>query len=169
MIQKVFAEKPGQFDPRKYLGSARQSGLFYDELQDRIGICQEFDRRVSRHRTGSIAACWLTDHAIATSNELFAVNTQTGMSPMLFNSQWIPARFVPATGQRLLLGKDKPRRFAIIEITFKPRPNHPPSQLAQGNQRSRTLPNPRRQARKLNPNDPMRYKWAQASARSSAG
>jgi len=102
--------------------------LFYDDLQDRVGVCYGAQKRVVRHRAGSIAACWLSDDAIAlaTADQLFAVNTRTGMSLMLFNGSWIPSRYAPATRRLLLLGQDSPRRFSIVEVVFKPRVSESP-------------------------------------------
>ncbi len=105
------------------LSPDRRSFLAYDPQQERITACHVGDRRVARHRQGSIAACWLTSEAIAlaTSEWVFVVNTATGMSPGLFNGQWIPCRYVPAARRLLLLGKDSARRFSIVEVVFKPR------------------------------------------------
>lgn len=98
--------------------------LFYDTVQDRMSVLHLSEKRVLRHRTGSIAACWLADDAIAlaTSEALFAVNTETGLSPQLLNGSWLPVRYVPETRRLILFGKDRPGRFAIVEITFRTRP-----------------------------------------------
>ena len=98
-----------------------RSLVFYDPLQDRICIYHASDRRVVRHRSGSIAACWLSKDAVAlaTDRGVFAVNTVTGLSPALFDGTWIPARYVPATRRLLLLGRDSAVRFSIVEVVFK--------------------------------------------------
>jgi hypothetical protein len=108
------------------LSPDRRSWLYYDGGQNRICLYQTEERRLSRHRTGSIAACWLASDAIALATEeyLFSVNITTGMSPMLFNGQWIPCRYLPASHRLLLLGNDGPqrfsRRFSIVEVVFNP-------------------------------------------------
>ena len=98
-----------------------RSLMFYDPLQDRICIYHASDRRVVRHRSGSIAACWLSGDAVAlaTDRGVFAVNTVTGLSPALFDGTWLPAQYVPAARRLLLLGKDNAARFSIVEVVFK--------------------------------------------------
>jgi len=103
------------------LGPDGRSLMFYDPLQDRICIYHASDRRVMRHRPGSIAGCWLTAEAIAlaTDRAVLTVNTITGLSPTLFDGTWIPAVYVPATRRLLLLGRDNAVRFSIVEVVFK--------------------------------------------------
>lgn len=103
------------------LAPDRRSLMFYDPLQERICIYHASDRRVVRHRPGSIAGCWLTAEAIAlaTDRAVFTVNTITGLSPTLFDGTWIPAVYVSATRRLMLLGRDNAARFSIVEVVFK--------------------------------------------------
>jgi len=105
------------------LSPDRTSMLFYDTLQNRLCVLDRREHRLSRHRPRSIAACWLSNRAIAvaTAENVFAVNTETGLSPQLFDGQWIPCRYVPSTRRLILLGRHSPRRFSIMEIEFKTR------------------------------------------------
>lgn len=115
---EVLTAWAGIADPLSPDGS---SLMCYDPLQDRICIFHKTDRRIVRHRPGSIAACWLTENAVAlaTDRAVFAVNTATGFSPSLFDGIWIPARYVPAGRRLLLLGRDNAARFSIVEVIFK--------------------------------------------------
>ena len=105
------------------LSPDRQSFLFYDNTQNRIGIWHHKERRLLRHRPRSIAACWLTNDAIAlaTAEDVFAVNTVTGMSLTLFNGSWIPCRYIASEQRLILLGRDTRQRLSIYEIVFRPR------------------------------------------------
>jgi len=107
------------------LSPSRGAVLFYDLVRDRVCVLHVAERTVRRHRPGSIAACWVDDDAIAlaTPDGVFVVNTATGMSVSVFNGQWIPGRFLPATNRLLLLGHDTPHRFAIWNVAFKPQEN----------------------------------------------
>jgi hypothetical protein len=98
--------------------------MFYEPLQDRICIYHASDKRVVRHRTGTIAGCWLSQDAVvlATDQAVFTVNTVTGLSPTLFDGTWIPACYVPAEHRLILLGKETSARFSIVEVVFKPAP-----------------------------------------------
>jgi len=103
------------------LSPDRNSFLFYDTLRNLIAVFHADEGLVRRHRTGGIAACWLTNNAIAlaTSEAVFVVNTATGMSPQLFNGQWIPCRYVPSSRRLIMLRRETSRRFSIVEIVFK--------------------------------------------------
>jgi hypothetical protein len=105
------------------LSPGRDGVLFYDLARDRVCVLHVAERVVRRHRPGSIAACWLDNETIALAipDGAFVVNTTTGMSISLFNGQWLPSRYVPATRRLILLGHDTPRRFAIWEVVFKTR------------------------------------------------
>lgn len=100
-----------------------RSFLFYDAARNRIRAYHATDRRVVGHRLGSIAACWLGPEtiALATADGVFLVDTASGRSPGLFNGSWIPCRYVPRTGQLLLLGRERVNRFSIVEVLFRPR------------------------------------------------
>ncbi len=101
----------------------RGSFLFYDLSKDRIAECRWGDPLVRRHRPGSIAACWLTDRAIAlaTAEGLFVVETRTGASVSLLSGSWLPLRYVPQTSRLYLLTADQgPARFSLYELAFKP-------------------------------------------------
>ncbi len=95
--------------------------LHYDTRNNCISILNVAERKTQRHRTGSIAACWLTNDAIAlaTGEHIFAVNTKTGMSPQLLNGMWIPCRYVPDTRKLILLGRQSDSRLSIYELQFK--------------------------------------------------
>lgn len=103
------------------LAPDRNALLFYDTLESRVGVCHIAERIVRRHRTGSIAACWLDNRtlALATTDEIFIVNTTTGVSTSLFSGTWIPCRYASASRRLILLGKDRPTRFSIWEVVFK--------------------------------------------------
>ncbi len=97
--------------------------IFYDEFQNRICVYHFSERKVRKHRSESIAACWLDDQAIAiaTSDRVFLVSTQTGMSLELFNGLWIPSRYLPIQKKLFLLGRENSRRFSIVEVQFRER------------------------------------------------
>ncbi len=96
---------------------------FFDGLENRVGVLNMADRIVRRHRSGSLAACWLSPRAmaLATIEGLFAVETETGISIPLMNGAWIPLAYVSAENRLILLGKEgSGARFSIMEMTFKP-------------------------------------------------
>jgi hypothetical protein len=105
------------------LSPDRRSFLFYDSMQNRIVSCQPTDRGIVRHRQNSIAACWLSDEAVAlaTSDWVFVVNVSTGLSPQLLNGAWVPCRYLPATNRLLMLGAERRGRFSIVDVVFKPK------------------------------------------------
>ncbi|MBI4580673.1 MAG: hypothetical protein HY718_13275 [Planctomycetes bacterium] len=102
----------------------RRGFLFYDMSQDRVAVCHWADRAVRRHRSGSIAACWLANDAIAlaTADALFAVNVNSGVSISLLTGSWIPLRYVASTSKLYLLAKDgtSATRLAVYELAFRP-------------------------------------------------
>jgi len=105
------------------LSPDRDAVLYYDIAWDRVCVLHVAERTVRRHRSGSMAACWLDTSAIAlaTPNDTTVVNATTGMSVPLFNGQWIPSRYVAAERRLILLGRQTPRRFAIWEVIFRPK------------------------------------------------
>ncbi len=114
-----------------------RSFLFYDPAGDRLSIWHGAENRLRRHRPRSIAACWLTDRAIAlaTAEDLFAVETTTGMSLSLFNGAWLPARYVAHQRRLILFGQATPGRLAVHEIVFKTRRALPEAGRRTGGQR----------------------------------
>ncbi|MCK4342890.1 MAG: hypothetical protein KAY37_14345, partial [Phycisphaerae bacterium] len=106
------------------LSPDRAMVLFYDIVRERISVLHVAERIVRRHRRGSIASCWLEPQtiAIATPDGVFVVNTTTGASVSVFNGQWLPCRYVAPTRRLILLGRETPRKFAIWELVFRPRP-----------------------------------------------
>jgi hypothetical protein len=100
-----------------------QSFAFYDAKQNRTCVYHLSDNVLRAHHLDSVAACWLTDNAmaLATNEWLFIVNTTTGMSLQVLNGGCIPARYVPASRKLILFGKDVPHRLSIMEINFKDR------------------------------------------------
>lgn len=101
----------------------RKSFIYYSGNHNRVAVCHLADKVVRQHRPGSIAACWLTNEAIAlaTAEGLFAVNTATGVSATLLSGGWVPMRYVPASSKLYLLGKeDGPSTLAVYELIFRP-------------------------------------------------
>jgi hypothetical protein len=107
------------------LSPDRKNFMFYDSVRERISVCHVNDRRLRRHRQGSIAGCWVNNDniALAIPNGLFIVETSSGISANLMNGPWIPCRFIPQEQKLIVLGgeKKKPRHFSIWEIVFKAR------------------------------------------------
>ncbi len=102
----------------------RESILFHDLAQNRISVLHVEGQTMRRHRRGSIAACWTDNQtiALATSDGVFVVHATSGVSTSLFNGQWIPCRYVPDSHRLILLGRQTPRRLAIWEVVFRPKP-----------------------------------------------
>jgi len=107
------------------LSPDRDNFLFYSSVFDRIIVFNVTDRRLRRHRSTSIAACWMDNDTIALANPdgVFAVKAPTGVSINLMSGPWIPCRFVPRERKLILLGsqKNNRRRFSIWEVVFKAR------------------------------------------------
>ncbi|MBP7934762.1 MAG: hypothetical protein KA354_08965 [Phycisphaerae bacterium] len=103
------------------LSPDRGAVLFFDTGQNRIAVLHAAQRLVRRHRSGSIAACWIDEQtiALATPEAVFVVNTTTGVSTSLFSGSWIPSRYVPSSRRLLLLGQERAGRFSIWEVVFK--------------------------------------------------
>jgi hypothetical protein len=97
--------------------------MFYDPLQNRIAVFILPEKHLVNHRPRSIAACWLTNEAIAlaTDDLTFLTNNKTGMSLQLLNGLWIPNRYIPRERRLILLGRQSDRRFSIVEVLFKTR------------------------------------------------
>lgn len=103
------------------LSPDRGAFLFFDTGQGRIAVLHATQRLVRRHRSGSIAACWVDEQtiALATQEAAFIVNIHTGVSTSLFSGSWIPCRYVPASRRLILLGQEHAGRFSIWEVVFK--------------------------------------------------
>ncbi len=102
--------------------------VFYDGLRQRLAVFHLKERVVRRHRPGSMAACWLTDQAIAlaTADGLFAVDTATVVSHPLLNGSWIPLQYVPSRRELILLGREGAgARFSIVSLKFRPQDRSP--------------------------------------------
>ncbi len=102
------------------LSPDHQSVLFFDTDEQRIRVWHVAEGHVRGHWAGSIAACWLDDDvlAVVAEDRLLIVNTKGWILTTLSGSSWIPLRYVPTTRRLILLGKDKPRRLSISEVTF---------------------------------------------------
>jgi hypothetical protein len=114
--------------------------LYFDSSADRMAVWHGEEQRVRRHRPGSIAACWMSGDAIAlaTTDDLFAVNTRTGMSLTLFNGAWLPCRFIERERRLILFGMASPHRLSIHQIVFRLRETAPaaaPADDTQGGRR----------------------------------
>lgn len=101
----------------------RKSVLFYEAGADRIAVYNAADKRLARHRTGSVAACWINNEsiALATPGGLFVVHAFSGVSLSLMSGAWVPARFVPESRTLVVLGKGQTSsRLSIYAIGFEP-------------------------------------------------
>lgn len=101
----------------------RASYLFYEADGGRIAVYDVAGKRLARHRSGSVAACWLGSDtiALATSDGLFAVNAFTGVNLPLMSGAWIPARFVPGSRTLVVFGKGPASsRLSVYRIAFEP-------------------------------------------------
>jgi hypothetical protein len=105
--------------------------LFYDARQSRIAALDLAARIVRRHRTGSIAACWMTERAVAlaTPDNLFCVDAETGVSLPLMNGPWIPARYMRDENRLILMGRERAAaRLSLYAMNFRPHPQSAPAE-----------------------------------------
>jgi len=98
-----------------------RSFMYYESLSNQVCVYDLARKTLRRHRPGSIAACWLTDDAIALANDqaTFVVSTSTGLSLQVLNGPWIPRRYVPGSRRLILLGRDTPQYLSIVVVDFK--------------------------------------------------
>lgn len=98
--------------------------LFYNDLRSRVGVGRLKSGRVFYHRSGSMAACWLDGENIAlvTTDYLFAIQADTGISLTLMNGAWLPRRYVERERRLILLGRDEKARdrLTVWELVFDP-------------------------------------------------
>ncbi|MEP0843652.1 MAG: hypothetical protein HRF43_13190, partial [Phycisphaerae bacterium] len=104
----------------------RRTFAYYDAVEGRVAVCDFAGRRTARHIRGSIAACWIDPRilAVATPDNLFAVDAFSGVRVALMSGAWVPARFVPASRTLIafgLRGKGAaPTRLTIYRMVLEP-------------------------------------------------